>query len=53
MIEFETLKEAVLSWDDSYTERDIRDMLKSLDIKNQGHLTWVEFKRIFSMFNDM
>jgi CRP-like cAMP-binding protein len=52
-IEFETLKDAVLQWDGSYTEDDIRGMLRSLDIKNHGHLTWVEFRRIFSMFNDM
>jgi len=52
-LEFDAIKEAVLQWDKSYTESDIKDMLKSLDTKSQGHLTWDEFRRIFSMFNEM
>lgn len=52
-ITFEKIKEAVHLWDKTYTESDIHDMLNSLDIKGQGKLTWPDFKRIFSMFNEM
>lgn len=51
-IQFETLKQFVRQWDPSYTDEDIRCMLKSLDIGNTGDLGWNEFKRVFSMFND-
>ena len=49
---FETLKQFVIQWDPQYTDDDIRDMLKSLNLSNTGSLSWEEFKRIFSMFNE-
>lgn len=51
-IHFETLKQFVIQWDPQYTDDDIRDMLKSLDLGNTGTVTWDEFKRVFSMFNE-
>lgn len=51
-IRFETLKQFVIQWDPQYTDEDIRDMLKSLDLNNTGTLSWDEFKRVFSMFNE-
>ena len=52
-LEFEHLKQAVLSWDESYTDDDIRDMMSSLGIASHSYLTWDEFQRIFGMFNEM
>ncbi len=51
-IHFDTLKKFVIQWDPQYTDDDIGDMLKSLNLSNTGSLSWEEFKRIFSMFNE-
>ena len=52
-LEFEYLKRAVLEWDRSYTDDDIRAMMSSLGVKSNNYLTWPEFQRIFGMFNEM
>ena len=52
-LEFEYLKRAVLEWDRSYTDDDIRAMMSSLGVKSNNFLTWPEFQRIFGMFNEM
>ena len=52
-LEFEHLKQAILDWDQSYTDNDIHDMMSSLGVESDSYLTWDEFQRIFGMFNEM
>ena len=43
------IRDMVLTFDKTYGEQDIRDMLASMDLNQSGSITYEEFKRIFIM----
>ncbi|KAG7362707.1 Ser/Thr protein kinase [Nitzschia inconspicua] len=43
------LRRVMIDFDSSYTERDIRSLLKSMDLNASGNITWEEFKVAYGM----
>jgi serine/threonine protein kinase len=52
MIDLDEIRSMLKAFDPTYSERDILDILKSIDLANDGAVSWETFKRIFSMSND-
>jgi CRP-like cAMP-binding protein len=48
-LELPNIRNAIKTLDPVFTEQDIRDILKSLDIDESGTVSWEEFKRLFGM----
>ena len=48
-IELENVRQMLHDMDPNYSEHDVRDILDSLDIDQNGEVTWEEFKRLFDM----
>lgn len=49
VMDLDSLRKMVKSFDPSYKEEDILSMLKSMDLTGNGTITWSEFKTIVSM----
>ena len=43
------LRTMMLDFDSAYTEKDISERLKSLDLTQTGTLIWAEFRKIFGI----
>ena len=48
-LELDEIESMILELDPTYTAKDIKDILVSLDLNASGTVTWEEFKRIFGM----
>jgi CRP-like cAMP-binding protein len=48
-LELEDLRQMLHDLDPTYSEQDVRDLLRALDLDNSGNVTWEEFKRLFDM----
>lgn len=47
VIELQEIRTMIQQFDPTYTEDDIREILRSLDLSDSGNLTWPEFLRVF------
>lgn len=48
-LSLDDLRRVMLEFDSSYTESDIRSLLKSMDLNASGNITWEEFKVAYGM----
>jgi CRP-like cAMP-binding protein len=48
-LELHDIQDIIQQFDPSYSENDVREILKSLDLDETGQVSWPEFKRIFGM----
>lgn len=51
-LELRKIRNAIKKMDPAFTDHEIGDILKSLDLDDSGDISWAEFKRIFGMDTD-
>jgi serine/threonine protein kinase len=52
VIELNEIRSMIKNFDPTYTEKDIKDIVRTLDLTDTGVVRWEDFKRIFEMNGD-
>jgi Ca2+-binding EF-hand superfamily protein len=52
VIELPEIRSMIKNFDPTYTEKDIKDIVRTLDLTDSGVVRWEDFKRIFEMNGD-
>jgi serine/threonine protein kinase len=52
VIELNEIRSMILNFDPTYSEEDVKDIVRTLDLTDSGVVRWEDFKRIFGMNGD-